>query len=501
MSNNFIEAIAAGLAKHKLVPFFGAGTSARHLNVLWEDVSEEMANAANVAVDKRDDFLKVADEFIAFKGNREGQRALAELLRKRLISDHFDDVKGWPHLFLLSLNAGVYYTTNQDNLFELASKKIGHPYRVVARLEDLAESVPSDGLLIKYHGDLAYPETVLFTGASYKSRIDDYNHFLNIRMRADLLAKGFLFIGYSFRDPNVQFLFRELRAAFGAGLPPSHLIAYRYDSSMDELHREFGVNIIDPCSVIPDARDHDEAFVRYLKLLSERVLVLKAEAEVASWIFPAVPPSIRVATEFDVAAVAAAAKTKAFLEGLRTYRALLDETEIPAGLEEQVLKAFRILCDGAQTNADLAALAAAVFNFSLPPVQALNAISGLMVAINRLDIARGYPEFMILSPRHGDQIISMAAALAVAEIKQNGGMVKEAFRCHALSGWMVGYDKAPPEIQENVRAMMEVAWRDSGQSAPYHLFERNGPFTPKTFSEIYEELKSRLPQKLARPSN
>lgn len=102
------DEIANGLSKHKLVPFFGAGVSASHLDVLWQDVSNEMADAIEIPADRRGDFLRVADDFVAAKG----EAALADLLRKRLVATEFDDVKGWCHLFLLSLNAGVLYTTN-----------------------------------------------------------------------------------------------------------------------------------------------------------------------------------------------------------------------------------------------------------------------------------------------------------------------------------------------------------------------------------------------------
>ena len=50
-----------------------------------------------------------------------------------------------------------------------------------------------------------------------------------------------------------------------------------------------------------------------------------------------------------------------------------------------------------------------------------------MVAVNRADHTRGFPEFMIISPLYGDDMIPVAACLAVAEIKQDGGKVGEAF--------------------------------------------------------------------------
>ena len=207
-----IDEIAASLAKHKLVPFFGAGVSAPQSGVLWRDLIDGLADEIGLPSDQRDNFLKVANRYVDARGDD----ALAEYLKARLLLDSFDDVKGWAHLFLVSLNAGVLYTTNQDNQYELASSKKGRPHRVIARIEDLATSTPMERLLIKYHGDLSHPETIIFSGRSYEARIADPRHFLNIRMLADLLAKGFLFVGYSFQDPNIHMLFRELMSAFGA---------------------------------------------------------------------------------------------------------------------------------------------------------------------------------------------------------------------------------------------------------------------------------------------
>ena len=488
------DEIANGLSKHKLVPFFGAGVSASHLDVLWQDVSNEMADAIEIPADRRGDFLRVADDFVAAKG----EAALADLLRKRLVATEFDDVKGWCHLFLLSLNAGVLYTTNQDNLFELAASKKGRPHRIVSRLEDLAESNPSEALLFKYHGDLDRPETIIFTGASYEARIADPRHFLNIRLQADLLAKGFLFIGYSFRDPNVHWLFRELRAAFGEKLPPSYMIAYRYDQSLEELHREYGVRIVDPSTAYPDARSPDEAFKRYLKALSERVLQLKSADEIATWFTPAVPPSVRVATEFDVEAVVAAARQDDFDAALSTYRSLLDETLLPDGRERGALAAFRTLCDKATSKEDLKGLAAAAFNFKLPAPQALEALSRLMVAVNRIDRSRGFPDIHILSPDHGDALIPLAAALSVAEIQRDGDVVLDGFRRYA-SVWLATFPKLPPEQQKFVREMFELAWAGTGSRPPDHLFQRSAGFEGTSFDEIAASLTDRLPRMLRRP--
>ena len=239
-----LDEIAKLLAQHKLVPFFGAGVSAVHLGGVWKDISDAMAD--KLRLPDAADFLEVAEKY----EGKFGKRGLCDFLASRLVAKDFDDAKGHNHLLLLSFAAGVLYTTNQDNLFELAAAKKSRPHRVIVEIDDLAALLPGEFALVKYHGDLGKPDSVIFTRSSYRQRIADVDHFLNIRMRSDLLAKGFLFIGYSFNDPNVQLLFEQVHAAFRGKTPSSYLIAYRYDPSMQELTKEFGVRIINPLDVL-----------------------------------------------------------------------------------------------------------------------------------------------------------------------------------------------------------------------------------------------------------
>ena len=351
--------------------------------------------------------------------------------------------------------------------------------------------------MVKYHGDLLHPETVIFTGSSYADRIADAGHFLNIRLRSDVLAKGFVFIGYGFGDPNIRLLFEQLKAVFGKALPPSYLIAYHYDPSMEKLKDDYGVEIVDPKSKYPGV-SHNDAFVLFLKDLSELVLRMKAQSEAATLLSPGTPSSFRVATKFDVAAVVKAASQEGFAEGLKVYRALLDRTKIPLGLEDQVLMAFRSLCDAAASPEDLEKLAGAVFNLSLPPPQALEALSRLMVAINRINDTAPFPCFMIATPTYNDELIVLAAILAVAEIERDGDTFNEAFRLHAQA-WMRAFAGLAPEVKNMAELAMATAWHGTGSPPPTQLFERSVFGGSKGFSDIKAELMDRLPRKLYRP--
>ncbi len=397
---------------------------------------------------------------------------------------------------LLSLNAGVLYTTNQDNLFELAAAKKGRPIRVVVKLADLADSVPGEALLLKYHGDLSVPDSVIFAKSSYDARIADRDHFLNIRMRSDLLAKGFLFIGYSFQDDNIRLLFREVQAAFGGTIPPSYLIAYRYDPSMEILREEFDLKIIDPMKFIPDATGHEEAFTRFLKECSDRVLELKVETQSETLFTPGPRPSSKIATEFEVDAVVRAADGP-LPHALSTFRTLLDRTVIPDSLEPKVTEAFKTLCEKAQFDDDLEAISGAVFNLSLSTQCALDAVSSFVVAINRIN-PPGFPRYPVMSAGYGFAMMLLAGAHAIISIKHVGGKIGDAVRMHVRS-WMPAYKKLPPEMQQQVRSAMESAWVDGGSSVPEHLFDNSGFFPMKSFEEIRADFIGNLPKGLGRP--
>jgi hypothetical protein len=100
----------------------------------------------------------------------------------------------------------LVYTTNFDDFLERAFKIHGRTARVIANEKNLAED-PREVDIIKYHGDLALPQTMVLSESDYERRlrlIDPMDH----KLRSDLLARAVLFIGYSFRDWNVAYLLR-----------------------------------------------------------------------------------------------------------------------------------------------------------------------------------------------------------------------------------------------------------------------------------------------------
>jgi hypothetical protein len=118
----------------------------------------------------------------------------------------------------------------------------------------------------------------------------------------------------------------------------------------------------------------------------------------------------------------------------------LDQTMVPDDLREQVSNTFRVLADQAKTVEDLQDLAAALFNLRMPPEHIMHSASGIIIAINRINPSNNFLPFMLVCPAAPDDVMAIAAAAAVAEIKEKDGKINEGFRINAPQ-WFVAFER------------------------------------------------------------
>jgi hypothetical protein len=100
----------------------------------------------------------------------------------------------------------VFYTTNFDSFLERAFSLHGRTPDVIA-VEAQMGNMQGNCDIVKFHGDLDHPDQIVLTESDYEKRLR-LSTAMDFRLRADLLGRVVLFIGYSFRDPNVSYLFR-----------------------------------------------------------------------------------------------------------------------------------------------------------------------------------------------------------------------------------------------------------------------------------------------------
>ncbi|MGO9313310.1 MAG: SIR2 family NAD-dependent protein deacylase, partial [Syntrophobacteraceae bacterium] len=121
------------------------------------------------------------------------------------------------HRQLASLDkCSLFYTTNYDDFIERSFVLFGRPHRTIRTEKDIAK-VPTNPAacdIVKFHGDLSCPDKMVLSESDYEKRLR-LGTEMDYRLRSDVLGRALLFIGYSFRDWNVSYLFRLVNEQFG----------------------------------------------------------------------------------------------------------------------------------------------------------------------------------------------------------------------------------------------------------------------------------------------
>jgi hypothetical protein len=492
-----LNEISQRLAKHKLIPFLGAGVSRAQLGFgapelrsrLAETLPEPPPNASGLA-----DVAQLIED-------SEGSDALIRRLRNMLCRQQFDDATGTAHLLVMSLGCGLVYTTNQDNIFELASAKYQHPHRVIIGVRDLAAAEPGEKLLVKFHGDLAVPDSLVFTSSSYTRRLAGPDNALDIRLRSDLLGKGLLFIGYSLQDENLRELLRQIQRAFGGETPASYMIAFDYQPEMEILASEFGVRVVNPRQLFPETAGNAEAFERCLQALCDATMRLRSAGDMESLLMGG-DMIVPVLIDHELAALEQIVAVEDFSTSLKAFRANTDAHVIPEHLQRRVAEAFVTVAEKAAADTDLKALRASVFNLQLEPIHALVVMAGYMAA-NRVRTAAGGfdPAYLIASPCMSESMWPIAAAHAVEMLIGGGYALTDGFRQMA-EHWFEEYVLSDGQSQdfaglstcghEFIRKQIDIVWPDPRERPPMFRTTRQGLLRPSLFRPRFGEIAAQI---------
>lgn len=451
-----VDELAYLAARHKLVPFLGAGCSKPHLRYDWPSLTIEMAGS--LKIDPSLGPLAVAQEFV----DREGNTALCEYLKPKLSIDKFEDSLGSAHLAMLSLGIGLIYTTNQDNVFEQCVTKYNRQWRMIIQLEDLASYTPGEPLYIKYHGDLSYPDTVIFSEKAYEARVADTNNFLNIRLKSDLLAKNLLFIGYSFGDDTIKNIFRELKGAFGGKLPASYLISYKSSDELEEVCGEFGVRLVDPYQELQRKYDCPEAFERFLTSLVNTTYEKKC-ADGLQKFFTTRCVTTPIVTKYEIQALENQIQLLTVDKSVQLLKDSLSFAEIPLDFQKLVGDFVQSLCEKCSTRDESDKLCNLLEGLRLNEVQSLRVTSAVFSTAN----CRGDQiwKFDAFSPRVHDgkyDCFSMIiVAMAIDMLKAQGKQISPTFQYYAKDFIAHGHplDQYPGSCQEYIKDMFKEVWK------------------------------------------
>jgi hypothetical protein len=263
------EELAIQLAKGQVIPFVGAGVSMSlglpSYGSLIKDLGEHIGFDGDI-FEQMGDYLTLAEFYhLKKKGLLELQAHLQEEWRKSVKQIAASPV----HRAIVELGCKLIYTTNFDDFLEKAHKGLKRRYRGLRSVNDFVNLGDDKVHIVKLHGDLRSPTTMVFTESSYFQRLA-FESPLDIKLRADILGKSLLFIGYSLSDINVRLLLFRLQKLWETGprpqfRPKSYVFMGRPNEVLAEVLRSRGVE-----PIVADTTDQTASLVSFLTSLRNR---------------------------------------------------------------------------------------------------------------------------------------------------------------------------------------------------------------------------------------
>lgn len=273
---NWIEAIREvrkAQENNQLVVFVGAGVSRNSGLPSWGKLVNSFANEIGYrhsdrceTCDKQDtscpkkacgaqqdfsqdEYLRIP-EYYYQKDNRPGKKGYYEVIARTFGADYRPNSIDNEIFNLLPHHI---ITTNYDSLLEDSINNNAKLYTVVSQDKDLL-SKASNRYIVKMHGDLAFPESIVLKESDY---IDyEQNHpLISTFVRSLLINHSFLFLGYSLNDYNLNLIIgwiNYFQKKYEVTERPKSFLITSSPSSIYEQKRQESHNIfVVDTSIIP----------------------------------------------------------------------------------------------------------------------------------------------------------------------------------------------------------------------------------------------------------
>jgi hypothetical protein len=204
-----IREYAKAIQEGNAAVFGGAGLSRPSGFVDWKELLRPLASDIDLDVDKENDLLSVAQ----FCRNRSGNR---NEINQSIIDAFSNDVQTNENIRIISrLPIFTYWTTNYDNLLENGIREANRNPDVKCESNQLTtRKRDRDAIVYKMHGDVNFPAKAVLTKEDYEL-YENNRPLFRTALQGDLISKVFLFIGFSFEDPNIDYILSQIRSLLG----------------------------------------------------------------------------------------------------------------------------------------------------------------------------------------------------------------------------------------------------------------------------------------------
>ncbi|PQJ12632.1 hypothetical protein CJD36_002500 [Flavipsychrobacter stenotrophus] len=206
----FIKEFVNDLTEKNAAIFAGAGMSRGAGYVDWAELLNDIAEEIGLKIKIENDLISLAQYHFNERGGSAG-------LIKKILREFSEEVEPTEtHKILARLPISTYWTTNYDTLIEDSLKQAFKVVDVKHEIDQLTSTRPKrDVVVYKMHGDVHHSSKAIITKAQYETYYATHAPFVTA-LSGDLVSKTFLFIGFSFTDPNLDYVLSRLNYQFGA---------------------------------------------------------------------------------------------------------------------------------------------------------------------------------------------------------------------------------------------------------------------------------------------
>lgn len=205
---SFIKDYVKDLAEGTASIFAGAGLSIPAGFVNWSELMRDIANDLGLKVEIETDLISIAQ----FHVNENNSRSK---INRKILEEFIEETEETEnHKIIANLPISSIWTTNYDQLIEKSFLNNGKVPDVKYTNEQLLSNKPKRDLVIyKMHGDVNHPTQAILTKEQYEQYHETHQPFVNA-LTGELTTKTFLFLGFSFTDPNLDYVLSRLNFRF-----------------------------------------------------------------------------------------------------------------------------------------------------------------------------------------------------------------------------------------------------------------------------------------------
>lgn len=214
--------------------FAGAGLSRASGYVDWKNLLRPLAKNVKLDIEKEKDYLSVAQ----YCRNESGSRGS---INQEILNAFNAEVGENENVEIIArLPISTYWTTNYDKLIEKELEKQNRKVDVKMDSDQLSTVLANrDAVVYKMHGDVDHPARAVLTKDDYVL-YDNKRPLFRTILKGDLISKRLLFIGFSFEDPNLDYILGQIHALLDENVAEHYCFFRRVQESEYDDDKDYG---------------------------------------------------------------------------------------------------------------------------------------------------------------------------------------------------------------------------------------------------------------------